>query len=47
MTSVQDAEGVAFEAGASVLIVGAGAAGLCAALAANEAGADVVDDRAR
>jgi fumarate reductase flavoprotein subunit len=42
MTSVRDAKGVVFEADASVLIVGAGAAGLCAALAASEAGADVV-----
>ena len=42
MTSVRDAKGVVFEAGASVLIVGAGAAGLCAALAASEAGVDVV-----
>jgi fumarate reductase flavoprotein subunit len=42
MNLVQDAAGVAFEAMAQVLIVGAGAAGLCAALAASEADAQVV-----
>ncbi|MCW5749513.1 MAG: FAD-dependent oxidoreductase [Alphaproteobacteria bacterium] len=40
--SVRPAEGVAFGAEAAVLVVGAGAAGLVAALAAREAGADVV-----
>ena len=42
MSGVLEARGVVFEAEASVLIVGAGAAGLCAALTAHEAGADVV-----
>ena len=42
MSDVQSAAGVAFETTPSVLIVGAGAAGLCAALAASEAGGDVV-----
>lgn len=42
MNGLLDARGIVFEAEASVLIVGAGAAGLCAALAASEEGADVV-----
>ncbi len=42
MSDLLDARGVVFEAEAEVLIIGAGAAGLCAALAAHEAGADVV-----
>jgi fumarate reductase flavoprotein subunit len=42
MSGVLDAKGVAFEAEVPVLIIGAGAAGLCAALAANEAGVEVV-----
>ncbi|WP_406856928.1 FAD-dependent oxidoreductase [Alsobacter sp. KACC 23698] len=42
MSRVESAVGVAFAAEAPVLIVGAGAAGLCAALAAIEAGAEVV-----
>jgi fumarate reductase flavoprotein subunit len=37
--SVRSASGIAFESEARVLIIGAGAAGLCAALAAAEAGA--------
>jgi flavocytochrome c len=40
--SVRSAAGVAFESEAQVLIIGAGAAGLCAALAAAEAGAEPV-----
>jgi fumarate reductase flavoprotein subunit len=40
--SVAPAAGVAFESEAQVLIIGAGAAGLCAALAAAEAGAEPV-----
>ena len=40
--SVVDAAGRAFTSEAPVLIVGAGAAGLCAALAAHEAGAECV-----
>src|SRR5690242_10026261 len=40
--SVRDAAGVAFASEAPVLIVGAGAAGLCAALAAHEAGAECI-----
>jgi fumarate reductase flavoprotein subunit len=40
--SVLDAAGVAFASEVPVLIVGAGAAGLCAALAAHEAGAECV-----
>jgi fumarate reductase flavoprotein subunit len=40
--SVASAAGIAFESEAQVLIVGAGAAGLCAALAAAEAGAEPV-----
>lgn len=42
MSRVEPASGVSFDAHAPVLIVGAGAAGLCAALAATEAGAEVV-----
>ena len=42
MSRVQAAEGILFETVAPVLIVGAGAAGLCSALAAREEGADVV-----
>lgn len=42
MSAVLPADGIAFEAEADVVIVGAGAAGLVAALAASEAGADVV-----
>jgi fumarate reductase flavoprotein subunit len=42
MSEVRSAEGIVFEASADVLIIGAGAAGLVAALAAAEAGADVV-----
>ncbi len=42
MNRMLPAAGVAFEAEADVLIVGAGAAGLVAALAASEAGAEVV-----
>ena len=42
MSRVLPAAGVAFEAEPDVLIVGAGAAGLVAALAASEAGAEVV-----
>lgn len=42
MSAVLPATGVVFEAEADVLIIGAGAAGLVAALAASEAGADVV-----
>jgi fumarate reductase flavoprotein subunit len=42
MSAVLDAAGVAFDASADVLIIGAGAAGLCAALAAREGGAEVV-----
>ena len=40
--SVLDAAGAAFASEVPVLIVGAGAAGLCAALAAHEAGAECV-----
>jgi fumarate reductase flavoprotein subunit len=40
--SVRSAAGVTFQSEAQVLIVGAGAAGLCAALAAAEAGAEPV-----
>jgi fumarate reductase flavoprotein subunit len=40
--SVASAAGVTFESEAQVLIIGAGAAGLCAALAAAEAGAEPV-----
>jgi fumarate reductase flavoprotein subunit len=42
MSAVASASGVAFESEAQVAIVGAGAAGLCAALAAAEAGAEPV-----
>src|SRR5580704_4959452 len=42
MSGVLDAKGVAFEAEVPVLIIGAGAAGLCAALAANEAGVEAI-----
>jgi fumarate reductase flavoprotein subunit len=42
MTGLRLAAGVAFEATPDVLIIGAGAAGLVAALAAREAGAEVV-----
>jgi fumarate reductase flavoprotein subunit len=42
MSEVRSADGVAFPAAAGVLIIGAGAAGLCAALAAAEAGAEAV-----
>jgi fumarate reductase flavoprotein subunit len=42
MSAVADAAGVTFEATTPVLIVGAGAAGLCAALAAREAGAEPI-----
>ena len=40
MTSIKPASGVTFDAEVPILIVGAGAAGLCAALAAKEAGAE-------
>jgi fumarate reductase flavoprotein subunit len=40
MSSVKPAADVAFDADVPILIVGAGAAGLCAALAAKEAGAE-------
>lgn len=42
MSRILSAKGVAFETTVPVLIVGGGAAGLCAALAAREAGADPV-----
>jgi fumarate reductase flavoprotein subunit len=42
MSTVRNAEGVVFDAETQVLIIGAGAAGLCAALAAHEAGAEVL-----
>lgn len=42
MTSIRSAEGVVFEPIVPVLVIGAGAAGLCAALAAREGGAEVV-----
>lgn len=42
MSEVRSADGIEFPAAASVLIIGAGAAGLCAALAAAEAGAQPV-----
>lgn len=42
MNAVRPALGITFEATADVLIIGAGAAGLVAALAAHEAGAEVV-----
>jgi len=40
--SVRSASGIAFESEAQVLVIGAGAAGLCAALAAAETGAEPV-----
>ena len=40
MSAVKPAAGVTFDAQVPVLIVGAGAAGLCAALAATEAGVE-------
>ncbi len=40
--SVLGAAGIAFESDVPVLIIGAGAAGLCAALAAHEAGAECI-----
>lgn len=42
MSTVKPASGVTFDVEAPLLIVGAGAAGLCAALAAKEAGVDAV-----
>ncbi len=42
MNAVRPVDGIAYEAEADVLIIGAGAAGLVAALAAKEAGAEVV-----
>jgi fumarate reductase flavoprotein subunit len=42
MSEVCSADGIAFEVTADVLIIGAGAAGLVAALAAHEVGAEVV-----
>jgi fumarate reductase flavoprotein subunit len=42
MSAVRSAVGVKFDVAVPVLIVGAGAGGLCAALAAKEAGAEVV-----
>jgi fumarate reductase flavoprotein subunit len=42
MSDVQNATGIAFETSVPVLIIGAGAAGLCAALAASEAGSEVL-----
>jgi fumarate reductase flavoprotein subunit len=42
MSAVAPATGVAFESEAQVAIIGAGAAGLCAALAASEAGTEPV-----
>jgi fumarate reductase flavoprotein subunit len=42
MSAIQSADGVVFEAQVPVVVIGAGAAGLCAALAASEVGADVV-----
>ena len=42
MSEVRSATGVTFESEAQVAIIGAGAAGLCAALAASEAGAEPV-----
>ena len=42
MTSVQPSEDVDFESEVPVLIVGGGAAGLCAALASHEAGIEAV-----
>jgi fumarate reductase flavoprotein subunit len=40
MTSIRPASGVTFDAEVPILIIGAGAAGLCAALAAKEAGVE-------
>src|ERR1700738_1124100 len=40
--SIQDSEDVDFDSEVPVLIIGAGAAGLCAALAASEAGIEAV-----
>src|SRR5690349_3079952 len=42
MPTVKPSDDVEFDSEVPLLIVGAGAAGLCAALAANEAGADAV-----
>ena len=42
MSAVQPAIGVKFDVGVPILIVGAGAGGLCAALAAKDAGAEVI-----
>jgi len=42
MSTVQPATGATFETQVPLLIVGAGAAGLCAALAAKETGAEVL-----
>ena len=42
MNSVASADGISFPGAADVLVIGAGAAGLCAALAAAEAGAESV-----
>lgn len=42
MSAIRSAAGIAFEADTDVAIIGAGAAGLIAALAAQEAGAEVV-----
>ena len=42
MSGVLPAKGVRFEAGTQVLIIGAGACGLTAALKARDAGAEVV-----
>src|SRR3954454_5442146 len=42
MTSVKPSDDVEFDSEVPLLIIGAGAAGLCAALAASEAGVDPV-----
>ena len=42
MSTVKPASGAIFDAEVPLLIIGAGAAGLCAALAAKEAGVDPV-----
>src|SRR2546429_8469953 len=42
MTSVKPSDDVEFDSEVPLLIVGAGAAGLCAALAASDAGVDAV-----